>query len=90
MISDSLNGARMLCLSAGLSGAIFIFAVLGYYILSASSTTAIAVALAFSAAALLYLVTEELLIEAHEQEERPYSMLVLFAGFILFWVISLV
>ena len=90
MISDTINGARILWLSAGLSLAISICAVLGYYILSASSTTAIAIALAFSAAALLYLVTEELLIEAHEQEEKSYSMLVLFAGFILFWVISLI
>lgn len=90
MISDTINGARILWLSAGLSVAIFVFAVLGYYFLSASSTTAIALALAFSAAALLYLVTEELLIEAHVHEEESYSMLVLFAGFILFWVISLI
>lgn len=90
MISDTINGARILWLSAGLSVAIFVFAVLGYYFLSASSTTAIALALAFSAAALLYLVTEELLIEAHVHEEKSYSMLVLFAGFILFWVISLI
>lgn len=90
MISDTINGARILWLSAGLSVAIFVFAVLGYYFLSASSTTAIALALAFSAAALLYLVTEELLIEAHVHEEKSYSMLVLFAGFILFWMISLI
>lgn len=90
MISDTINGVRILWLSAGLSLAIFTFAVLGYNILSVSSTTAIAFALAFSAAALLYLITEELLIEAHEQEEKSYSMLVLFAGFVLFWVISLI
>lgn len=90
IISDTINGVRILWLSAGLSLTIFVFAIVGYHILSASSTTAVAIALAFSAAALLYLVTEELLIEAHEQEEKSYSMLVLFAGFILFWVISLI
>jgi ZIP family zinc transporter len=46
--------------------------------------------LAFSAAALLYLVTEELLMEAHEVPERPRSTLVLFGGFLAFWAIQLV
>jgi ZIP family zinc transporter len=46
-------------------------------------------ALAFSAAALLYLVTEELLMEAHEVEEKPISTLVLFGGFLAFWSIQL-
>ena len=49
----------------------------------------IAAALAFSAAALLYLVTEELLIEAHEVEEKPVATLVLFSGFLVFWSIQL-
>ena len=52
-------------------------------------TFAIPLALAFSAAALIYLVTDELLIEAHEHEEESYSMLVLFSGFVGFWLISL-
>jgi len=72
-----------------LSLTILICAVLGYYFLSTSTGNAIAIALAFSAAALVYLVTDELLIEAHEHEEKSYSMLVLFSGFILFWSISL-
>jgi zinc transporter, ZIP family len=46
--------------------------------------------LAFSAAALLYLVTEELLMEAHEVEEKSISTLVLFSGFLVFWSIQLV
>jgi ZIP family zinc transporter len=48
-------------------------------------------ALAFAAAALLYLVTEELLMEAHEgiKVETPVSTLVLFAGFLAFWAVQL-
>jgi hypothetical protein len=42
-------------------------------------------AVAFSAAAPLYLVTEELLMEAHTVEEKPFSTLVLFGGFLAFW-----
>lgn len=68
---------------------IFVFAVLGYHFLSQSTGHAIAIALAFSAAALIYLVTDELLIEAHEHGEKSYAMLVLFGGFVLFWCISL-
>ena len=89
LISDTIKGIRILWLSACLSLTILVCAMLGYYFLSTSSGSAIAIALAFSAAALIYLVTDELLIEAHEQEEKSYSMLVLFSGFVLFWCISL-
>lgn len=90
LISDTIKGARILKLSAALSLTILVCAVAGFYALSASSHTTISIALAFSAAALLYLVTEELLIEAHVHEEKPYAMLVLFGGFIAFWAITLI
>ena len=38
---------------------------------------------------LLYLVTEELLMEAHTVKEKPISTLILFAGFLTFWSIEL-
>ena len=38
--------------------------------------------LAFAAAALLYLVTEELLVEAHEVRETPLATSMFFAGFL--------
>lgn len=44
--------------------------------------------LAFSAAALLYLVTEELLVEAHEVPETPLSTAVFFVGFIVLFLIE--
>ena len=89
LVSDTIKGARVFWISAALSATILTTAVLGYYLLSGMPRSTIAIALAFSAAALLYLVTEELLIEAHEHKEQSYSMLVLFAGFIGFWLISL-
>jgi ZIP family zinc transporter len=88
LVSDTIKGIRILVLSACLSVAILVAAALGYHFLSTASGNAAAIALAFSAAALIYLVTDELLIEAHEHEEKSYSMLVLFAGFIAFWLIS--
>ncbi len=38
---------------------------------------------AFGLVALLYLVTEELLVEAHEKPEAPFATAVFFAGFFL-------
>ena len=89
LLSDTLKGARVALLSSALSVALLGSAVVGYYLLAGTSEAAIATALAFSAAALLYLVTEELLIEAHQFQEQSYSMLILFAGFVSFWMISL-
>ena len=65
------------------------FALIGNVLLTGASHALIGGALAFSAAALLYLVTEELLMEAHEVEEKPISTLVLFGGFLSFWSIKL-
>lgn len=79
-----------MALSTALGMTVLVFAVLGSWLLSGASHDLIAAALAFSAAALLYLVTEELLIEAHEVEEKPVSTLVLFAGFLVFWSIQLI
>lgn len=45
--------------------------------------------LAFSAAALLYLVTEELLVEAHEVPETPFTTATFFIGFLLLLVVDM-
>ena len=45
--------------------------------------------LSFGCAALLYLVTEELLVEAHETAERPAATVMFFAGFLLFLLMGM-
>lgn len=45
--------------------------------------------LAFAAAALLYLATEELLVEAHEVPETPLATATFFAGFLLLLMIDM-
>lgn len=65
------------------------FAWLGNLLLAGVSTDIIATVLAASAAALLYLLTEELLIEAHEVEEKNYYTLILFAGLLAFWSVQM-
>ena len=65
------------------------FAVLGSVLLTGASPAVLAGTLSFSLAALLYLMTEELLMEAHEVEDKSIATLVLFGGFLAFWGIQL-
>jgi len=44
--------------------------------------------LAFSLIALLYLVTEDLLVEAHETPDRPWVTAMFFAGFLILLIIE--
>jgi ZIP family zinc transporter len=89
LASEATAGWRIVAISGSLGVTVLVFAVLGNFLLAGASHAVIGGALAFSAAALLYLVTEELLMEAHEVEEKPISTLVLFAGFLAFWSIQL-
>jgi zinc transporter, ZIP family len=89
LTSGATAGWRIVAISGALGSTVLVFALLGSVLLSGASHAVIGGTLAFSAAALLYLVTEELLMEAHEVEEKPISTLVLFGGFLAFWSIQL-
>jgi ZIP family zinc transporter len=89
LVSEASAGWRIVAISAGLGTTVLLSAIVGNFVLAGASPTVIGGALAFSAAALLYLVTEELLMEAHTVEEKPISTLVLFGGFLTFWGIQL-
>ena len=92
LTSDAPGGWRIIALSAGLGATVLAAAVVGRSLLAGASHAVLGGALAFAAAALLYLVTEELLVEAHEGQEGPepaFSTLVLFGGFLAFWAIQL-
>jgi ZIP family zinc transporter len=89
LASAATAGWRIIAISGALGGTVLTFALIGNVLLTGASHAVIGGALAFSAAALLYLVTEELLMEAHEVEEKPISTLVLFGGFLAFWSIQL-
>jgi ZIP family zinc transporter len=89
LASAATAGWRIIAISGALGVTVLLFAVIGSALLTGASHAVIGGTLAFSAAALLYLVTEELLMEAHETEEKPISTLVLFGGFLAFWSIQL-
>ena len=65
-------------------------AAVGATLLSAVSERTLEVVLSFGLAALLFLVTEELLVEAHEETETPLTTATFFTGFLLFLVLGMV
>jgi len=89
LVSNTIHGWRVVFMSVALAVVVLGCSVLGNYFLSGASTSVISAMLAFGVAALLYLVTDELLVEAHTIEEKPSSTLWLFAGFLVFWSIQL-
>lgn len=64
-------------------------ATAGAAVLASVSAIYVDALLAFGVAALLYLVTEELLVEAHEEPETPVQTSMFFLGFILLFLIDM-
>ena len=70
---------------------LFMFcAVIGATLLNHLPDTMQEVVLSFGLAALLFLVTEELLVEAHEEKEKPYHTAVFFLGYLIFLIIGII
>jgi ZIP family zinc transporter len=63
--------------------------LVGLTVLQGLSGAGLAAVLAFGSAALLYLVTEELLAEAHEVPETTVATALFFAGFLLFLMLRM-
>lgn len=75
---------------AALASLLVLSAVGGATVLTGLSERALELVLSFGLAALLFLVTEELLVEAHENPETPLTTATFFAGFLLFLVLGMV
>jgi len=86
----SMPRGRVLLLVSALGLLVFGSAVLGATVLSGLTGGAMEIVLSFGAAALLYLVTEELLREAHEERETALATAMFFAGFLAFLVVGMV
>jgi len=65
-------------------------AFLGSVMLSIVSEEVLTYILAFGLSALIYLVTEELLVEAHEKKDTPLNTAIFFVGFFIFFIISII
>lgn len=94
-VSAALTGqgasrGRVIAMISGLALLLALSASVGAVLFGGLTGTPLAIVLAFGAAALLYLVTEELLVEAHEVPETPLTAAMFFVGFLVLFIIGMV
>lgn len=89
--ASSVGGSprRMLAVACGLGALVVVGSVLGVLLLGGAAGYVVTAVLAFGSVALLYLVTEELLVGVRNVPETPTHTLVLFAGFILIFAVEM-
>jgi len=80
---------RSFAMVAGLAFLPLLGSLTGGTLLRSLSGASLEVVLSFGVAALLYLVTEELLVEAHEVPETPATTAMFFIGFLLLLIINM-
>lgn len=81
-----LQGVAVAC---GMGAVLVVSALVGTVVLQGLSGAPFAAVLGFGCAALLYLVTEELLVEAHEEPETPLTTAAFFVGFLALLVLEM-
>ncbi len=82
LAQSGVSKIQVVMTTAGLSLLVAVGAVLGALVLAGAGNTVLVLVLAFAAAALLWLVVEELLVEAHKVVERPWMSVMFFVGFL--------
>lgn len=80
--------SRAIAVTCGTSLAIAVGAIGGAAVLGGASHNVLAAVLAFGAAALLFLVVEELLVEAHEKVETAVLTALFFVGFLAIFLLE--
>ena len=88
-MSDGASRARVIATACGFAVALVAAAAAGAASLSSLSPAMIEAVLSFGVAALLYLVTEELLVEAHEVPETSLTTATFFIGFLVIILIEM-
>ena len=81
--------AKNIAVNGALALSFFVAAIGGATLLSRLSGEWLELVLSFGLAALLFHVTEELLTEAHAEEETPLLTLAFFGGFLLFLLLGM-
>jgi ZIP family zinc transporter len=76
-------------LVAALSGFLLVGVGVGITVLNGASDNVTELVLSFGLAALLFLVTEELLTEAHDGPESPWLTSMFFVGFLVFLLLGM-
>lgn len=89
LTKNRASRARVIGTTCALALLLAIGALVGATLLATLTGPWLVGVLSFGAAALLYLVTEELLVEAHEVPETPVTTAVFFVGFISLFLIEM-
>jgi zinc transporter, ZIP family len=85
-----VSRTRIVLVTAGLASLLLIGATVGAALLGGLSGAPRELVLSFGASALLYLVTEELLVEAHEEPETAALTGAFFVGFVLLLIVEMI
>jgi ZIP family zinc transporter len=86
---NQITTKKSIGLIVGLALVFFTSAILGATILNNASHNVMDLVLSFGLSALLFLVTEELLKEAHEEKETVWHTAAFFGGFLLFVILGM-
>jgi ZIP family zinc transporter len=90
LVAKGAGRVRTVVVPTALASLLLVGAVAGETVLANASEHTLAGVLSFGCAALLYLVTEELLVEAHETADTTFATSMFFAGFLLFMLLGMV
>lgn len=88
--SSAVGRGKMYQVLIGLGIVFLIGAVAGLFLLHNAPDKVMEFILSFGAAALMYLVTEELLVEAHEEKDSPFYTALFFGGFLIFLILGII
>jgi ZIP family zinc transporter len=80
---------QSLAITGGIALLLLVGAVAAGFFFADASEATLAVVLAFGAAALIYLIAEELLVENVQAEESIFSTVTLFSGFLVLLILKL-
>ena len=86
--TEKIEKSKIIRIIVVLSATFVLGAFTGSIMLSIVNEEVLTYILAFGLSALMYLVTEELLVEAHEQKDTPLNTAVFFVGFFIFLIFA--
>jgi ZIP family zinc transporter len=88
MVRERVNRSRVIAITTMLGFCVVLGSTIGGLLLEGLSGAALVSVLAFATSAFLYLVTEELLVEAHKGQDTAFATAMFFVGFLLMMVIE--
>lgn len=88
LVGGGVTVRRTIAVVTAIAGLLSIGTAIGVLALAGTSEDVLAVVLGFGAVALMYLVTEELLTEAHTVRDTPLATALLFVGFLVYLLVA--